>query len=771
MKRWMVAGWHNRKWVGLSVLTLIVLGLIIWQLPDIVDGFIATRDWLVRNLAYSVIAPLVWAAALALAIWKKRPIVQLRLWNRWAAALLASVVVSGGLAYFTSSGGILSEYSLGGSVGQSIKGPSDALGFLRLAGVTVAVLVLAFPVGSRVFSRLAVAKTRRFAEIAGPIVAAVYRKIAAAFGWIGRKGADQASARRERQASRRPTITVQQAPAPTVIRRRLPGGQALQDDPEEEEEEPNLSEYVAQGATLQPQAAPQPARSAQEPVKRAIPRGLSLDDWVLPEVSLLTEAPAEAREPGIDQEKTSGLIESTLREYGIEVKVEEVKVGPVVTMFGLVPGWVRRARQSRSKAEENNDEDRTRVRVDSIVARERDLALALAAPSLRIEAPIPGASLVGIEVPNPRPASVTLRGVMETDAYKDLLEKSKLALGLGLGSGGEVAVADLARMPHLLIAGSTGSGKSVCMNTVISCMIMQNSPWETRLLLIDPKRVELTPYNGIPHLITPVVVEPEVAVNSLKGMVQEMLARYKLLEEAGARNIASYNRDLPPEEKMPFIVVAVDELADLMMAAPHDIEHSIIRLAQLGRATGIHMIVATQRPSVNVVTGLIKANFPGRISFAVASQVDSRTILDSAGAEKLLGRGDMLFLPPDMPKPVRIQGAFLSDKEIDQLVAHWKDIQGPLPPEIVLESQDEPSDSSGPFDGDHGDDLLQKAWELATSHNRLSTSLLQRRLRIGYPRAARLMDLLEEEGVIGPGEPGKSRDVLVGRGGRQGMED
>ena len=267
-------------------------------------------------------------------------------------------------------------------------------------------------------------------------MAAVYRRIAAAFAWIGRKGTDQAAARRERQASRRPTITVQQAPAPTVVRRRLPGGQALQDTPDEDEEDPDISEYVANGATRQPQAAPQPARAAQEPVKRAtIPRGLSLEDWVLPEVSLLTEAPAEAREPGIDQEKTSGLIESTLREYGIEVKVEEVKVGPVVTMFGLVPGWVRRARQSRSKTEENNDEDRTRVRVDSIVARERDLALALAAPSLRIEAPIPGASLVGIEVPNPRPASVTLRGVMETDAYKELLEKSKLALGLGLGSG------------------------------------------------------------------------------------------------------------------------------------------------------------------------------------------------------------------------------------------------------------------------------------------------------------------------------------------------
>ena len=772
MKRWMAAGWRNRKWVGLSILALVVLGWAIWQLPNIVDSFISTRDTLVRSLAYGIVAPLAWVAALAFAIWKRRSLVQPRYWNRWLAALLAYTVVAGSLAYIVSPGGVMNEYSLGGWIGQRIKGSSDILGVLRLVGLTVVVLALAFPLGSRDFSKWAFAKTGRFAEIAGPVLAAAFRRVGSAAAWIGRKRSDRAAARQERLASQRPTITVQQAPPPEVVRRRLPGGAPPQDSSEEEDDDLDVAEFIPERpAARQPQqAAPQPTGAVREAVRPIIPRGFSLDDWKLPEVALLAETPAEAREPGIDQEKTSGLIESTLREYGIEVNVEEVKIGPVVTMFGLVPGWNRRSRQAKGKTEESNNDDRTRVRVDSIVARERDLALALAAPSLRIEAPIPGASLVGIEVPNPRPASVTLRGVMETDAYKDLLEKSKLALGLGLGSGGEVAVADLARMPHLLIAGSTGSGKSVCMNTVISCMIMQNSPWETRLLLIDPKRVELTPYNGIPHLITPVVVEPEVALESLKGMVREMDNRYKLLEEAGARNIASYNRDLPPEEQMPFIVVAVDELADLMMAAPRDIEHSIIRLAQLGRATGIHMIVATQRPSVNVVTGLIKANFPGRISFAVASQVDSRTILDSAGAEKLLGRGDMLFLPPDMPKPVRIQGAFLSDKEIDQLVTHWKDIQGPLPPEIVLESQEE-TQSGGQFDGgDHGDDLLQKAWELATSHNRLSTSLLQRRLRIGYPRAARLMDLLEEEGVIGPGEPGKSRDVLVGRG-RSSMED
>ena len=780
MKRLIKAGWRNRKWVGISVLSLAIIGLIAWQFVNIADAFISTRDLLVRSLAFSIFPPLLWVAALSLAIWKRRSLLQVRLLNRWLAALLATPVIWGVLAFFTTESGVLAEYSFGGWIGQSIKGSSDVLGALRLAVMTVLILVIAFPIGSRIFSGWAFGKARTGAQTTAPLIVRLYQKLAGTVAGMAQRrsekkqakaaeAAEQATAssngRRERRG--KPVITVQEAPPPTITKRRRPGETVAEATPpkygNDDFDIPGIAPEMPQ---QQAQAAPQSNGATHVPERLPVRRSVNLEDWVLPSVSLLTETPAEDQEPGIDQEKTSGLIESTLREYGIEVNVEEVKIGPVVTMFGLVPGWVRRSRQSKSKDDQEDNSDRTRVRVDSIVARERDLALALAAPSLRIEAPIPGASLVGIEVPNPKPASVTLRGVMETKPYKDLLEKSSLALGLGLGSGGEVAVADLARMPHLLIAGSTGSGKSVCMNTVISCMIMQNSPWETRLLLIDPKRVELTPYNGIPHLITPVVVEPEVALNSLKGMVREMDDRYKLLEEAGARNITSYNRDLPPEEKMPFIVVAVDELADLMMAAPRDIEHSIIRLAQLGRATGIHMIVATQRPSVNVVTGLIKANFPGRISFAVASQVDSRTILDSAGAEKLLGRGDMLFLPPDMPKPVRIQGAFLSDRDIEELVTHWKEIQGPLPPPISLEVAEEQHEGGGQFDGgDHGDDLLQKAWELATSHNRLSTSLLQRRLRIGYPRAARLMDLLEEEGVIGPGEPGKSRDVLVGRGG------
>lgn len=493
----------------------------------------------------------------------------------------------------------------------------------------------------------------------------------------------------------------------------------------------------------------------------------------MPALSLLSDAHRGGHEPGIDQEKTARLIERTLGEYGIEVKVAEIKPGPAVTMFGLVPGWIRRSREVREKNAEGNPvvdamgrpvvrevEDKTRVKVGSIVAREKDLALALAAPSLRIEAPIPGLSLVGIEVPNTKPSIVTLRSVMESEAFQSLHSKSKLALALGRGSGGEVAIADLARMPHLLIAGSTGSGKSVCINSVIVSILMHNTPRETRLLLIDPKRVELTPYNAIPHLLIPVVVEVEIAVQALKGLIEEMQDRYKRMEKAEVRNIEGYNRSLPIEQRMPLIVVCVDELADLMMSAPYDIEHSIIKLAQLGRATGIHLVVATQRPSVDVVTGLIKANFPSRISFAVASQVDSRTILDSVGAEKLLGRGDMLFQPQDAPKPRRIQGAFVSDREIGDLVKYWRRQQGPLPPEIrLLEEEEAQRKELG--DGGSGDELLKKAYDLATNYNRVSASLLQRRLRIGYSRAAHLMDLLEDAGVIAPGDPGKSREVLV----------
>ena len=495
--------------------------------------------------------------------------------------------------------------------------------------------------------------------------------------------------------------------------------------------------------------------------------------WDLPDRSMVRNED----EGGISNEemnRTSATIQRTLAEYNIEVEIGQMKPGPAVTMYGLIPGWIRRYKQVRAtdangrpKLDEAGKpivtriENKTRVKVDSIISREKDLSLALKTPSIRIETPVLGESLVGIEVPNPSLSVVTLGRLMESPEYKKMSAKAKLPIVLGKGTGGEPVAVDLAAMPHLLVAGATGAGKSVCLNAIVSCLLMEKSPAEMRLLMVDPKRVELTPYNGIPHLITPVVVESDQVVGLLKGLIREMLNRYRRMEEVGARNIESYNRRQP--DKMAYIVLAVDELADLMMTSSFEVEQALCRLAQLGRATGIHLIIATQRPSVDVVTGLIKANFPTRISFGVSSQIDSRTILDSVGAEKLLGRGDMLYLAVDASRPKRVQGVFISDEECEGIVDFWQTTpRGPMP-EVSLHAVgdgDEPDEKGKDANSDR-DELLQKAIDLAQHHKKLSTSLLQRRMRIGYPRAARLMDQLEDEGVVGPGDGSKSRDVIM----------
>ena len=502
------------------------------------------------------------------------------------------------------------------------------------------------------------------------------------------------------------------------------------------------------------------------------------DHWQKPELDLLVNL----EEGGISREEiqeTSEIIKTTFAEYRIEVEVEKVRPGPTVTMYGIEPGWVRKYKRVRVKDENGNpkldnkgkpivaqQEDNTRVSVDNILRREKDLSLALKTPSLRIETPVMGESLLGIEVPNPNPSLVSLRRVMESKKFLNLDTSAVLPVALGRGSDGEEVVFDLAKMPHLLIAGATGSGKSVCMNAIISCLTIEKTPMELQMLLIDPKRVELTPYNGIPHLITPVVVETDRVVNLLKGLIREMMDRYRTMEEVGVRNIQSYNSK-SKSAKMPYLVVAIDELADLMMTAAFDVEQSICRLAQLGRATGIHLIIATQRPSVDVITGLIKANFPSRISFGVTSQVDSRTILDTNGAERLLGRGDMLYQPIDATRPTRVQSVYISDEEIESLVGHWKEIPWAYRPNIDLHTVGEDSSL------EHGqvtsqpngkDALVDSAIEMAQRHSKLSTSLLQRRLRIGYPRAARLMDELEDMGIVGPSDGSKSRDVIISTG-------
>ncbi len=476
-------------------------------------------------------------------------------------------------------------------------------------------------------------------------------------------------------------------------------------------------------------------------------------EWVLPAIDQILEAGGEISFDDEFDRQRARLIEETLASFGAPAKIVEINRGPTITQFGVEPGFI----ESRS--------GQMRVRVNKISALADDLALALSAKRIRIQAPVPGRSFVGIEVPNEAISLVALRDVLESEAFQRL--KSPLRFALGQDVAGHPTAADLAAMPHLLIAGATGSGKSVSVNAIICGLLLNNTPDNLRLLMVDPKRVELTGYNGIPHLLAPVVVDLERVIGALQWVAREMDQRYHKLAQAGARNIVDFNERLAAqgESKLPYLVVIIDELADLMMLAPDDTERTITRLAQLARATGIHLVISTQRPSVDVVTGLIKANFPARVAFAVASGVDSRVILDQAGAERLLGRGDMLFQAPDAAAPVRLQGTFVSDSEIQRLVTYWRGQAGNLDAaamategvvdslpsgipltQIPLWEQMEPVEDLDP--------LFDEAVDLVRRQGRASISMLQRRLRIGYTRGARLIETMQEKGIVGPSQPG-----------------
>jgi S-DNA-T family DNA segregation ATPase FtsK/SpoIIIE len=476
-------------------------------------------------------------------------------------------------------------------------------------------------------------------------------------------------------------------------------------------------------------------------------------DERLPNLDLLiNEQAAKPDERNINL--TAGLIEKTLAEFGIPARVVGFQVGPTVTQFAVEPGFVE-------KGGSEEEITRHKVRVAQISSLSRDIALALSAPSLRIEAPVPGRPYIGIEVPNKRSTVVRLRPILETEAFYKF--GSPLTIALGRDVSGQAVVADLASMPHLLIAGTTGSGKSVSIAALTTCLVMNNTPQDLRIVMIDPKMVELVRFNGLPHLYGKVETDLERILGVLRWTVAEMDRRYKLLESSRSRNINTYNRKMRRRrnsEPLPHIVVMIDELADLMMTAPEQTEPALVRLAQMARATGIHLVVATQRPSTDVVTGLIKANFPARISFAVASSIDSRVILDATGAESLLGRGDMLFLPPEAGTPIRAQGVMVSDEEIEQVIKFWQESQAEeedlVPPwEVMLEEEALLAEK---------DQLIEKAIEIVRESQRASASMLQRRLRIGYPRAARLIDELEELGIVGPSRGGgREREVLIER--------
>ena len=495
---------------------------------------------------------------------------------------------------------------------------------------------------------------------------------------------------------------------------------------------------------LEPEPEPEPV-AAKAPVMRVVAEpedDLPEIDWKLPAITLLDTVTARRERMADEIKRNVKVMESTLQQFGVEAKVIGVNPGPAVTQYEVQPG--------------------AGVQVKRITALQNDLSLALAAAPLRIEAPIPGKSAVGIEVPNKSAALVTIREVIETAAFRE--GSNKLALGLGNDVSGQSIVADLTRMPHLLIAGATGQGKSVCINALITSLLFQVTPDHLRLLLIDPKRVELTGYNGLPHLALPVLVESHQAAAALRWAVAEMDRRYKLFSAEGVRNIAAYNDKAAQKlaRPLPYIVIVIDELADLMMVAAGEIEELICRIAQLARAVGIHLIIATQRPSTDIITGLIKANIPSRIAFAVGSQVDSRVILDSGGAEKLLGRGDMLYQPVDAGKPTRIQGAFVSDPEVESVVSFWKSQGPPRYMEEILEEGAGMEWEGGERREERKlDPLFARSARAVAAEGAASVSLVQRKFNVGYSRAGRIVDQLAEHRVIGGYQGSKSREVLM----------
>ncbi len=464
--------------------------------------------------------------------------------------------------------------------------------------------------------------------------------------------------------------------------------------------------------------------------------------WELPQVELLDNAPASSAAQ-LDLSAKGQRIRETLAHFGIGVKVARIQEGPVVTQYALdvEPG----------------------IKLSRIEGLADNLALDLKARSIRIQAPIPGEPYVGIEIPNSAFDLVTLKEVLSSTNFEEAAGRSKLAFALGQDVAGQPFSADLSRMPHLLIAGATGSGKSVCVNAIICSLLMRATPTEVKLILIDPKRVEMAQYKGIPHLLTEVIVDNDKSVNALKWTVGTMESRYHEFAQRGVRNIAGYNDALRAgEPRMPYIVIVIDELADLMMVSAYEVEATITRIAQLARATGIHLVVATQRPSVQVITGLIKANIPSRIAFAMTSGVDSRTILDTVGAEDLLGRGDMLYQPIDAPRAVRLQGVLVTDHEIETVTRHWRAQGGPqYRPEITAPKRDGRPGGRPGEEGDDGDALLSSAVDIVRRSDKASASLLQRRLRIGYARAARILDQMEDRGIVGPADGSRFREVLV----------
>jgi len=748
---------------------------MLWLAPLIVDAFEEVLFLFGLGLALLVAAVL---ADVRFALKRNLSVDRtfLRIWGGLHLMLLFAFGLLGFVRPEWEVGDVsLAEVSVGGDLGRLFAG--SPLGILAWVALSLTGLGLLWPPGARAVGQAGLAFLRGLASLEIP------QRIGDALRSFFTALLPEAEEEQEegQQAETYVPTLDEEWSGPPQVTAEAPGTPPAASEAEQEAEDegqpppaPAAPTEDEDGVlvTSQPEETPS-SYQRRLPMGRPAGRG-----WELPPVDLLVETVEKDLRP-VDNEARAQLIVDTLASFGVNVRVVSINQGPTVTQFGIEPGWETKTRTVIARDETGKptyDKDgkpqyrtevvsRTRVRVNRITTLANDLTLALAASTIRIEAPVPGRPVIGIEVPNQSTSLVALRSVIESTAFQRVAARSHLALALGKGVSGEPVAADLAKMPHLLIAGTTGSGKSVCINSIIGCLLMHNAPEDVRIVLIDPKRVELAHFAHIPHLVfSKIITDVEDVLGTLQAVIHEMESRYRRFASIGVRNIDAYNKSPRATYKLPYWVMIIDELADLMMAAPIQVERQICRLAQLARATGIHLVIATQRPSVDVVTGLIKANFPTRIAFAVSSQVDSRTILDGGGAEKLLGRGDMLFMPTDASKPKRLQGSFVSDAELDRVVAWWTNERfRHLKPDALDHLIAEASEATGEeveHDGEE-DPLYEAAKELALQHTRVSTSLLQRRLRIGYPRGARLIDLLEEEGIVGPAEGGQSRQVLV----------
>ena len=720
------------------------------------------REWAIEALGYGWV-PAGLLVAVTLVTLRYNRHVLFTHWRRLVMAVALAAISISVLSTIFPSDGALEDVSLGGKWGAYLGGTPAILAAAKMAAIVFAVPLVIRP------KRFGIVYLR-YAK-----VGVLGLQLGLLYTYLGLQNSARLIDRRvrilhygmHRQASRKDLLKMLvMGPSKSPVRTL-----AYKGDPETANEQSDFGgpDFETGPDTLVqddenedwelPESGLIPTWDSKEPAPRKAPKPTKAigdgaetgkrtkGSWQTPPVDMLTP-PDTHHAPEAALQEMARLVETTLGDHGVRVEVTDVKAGPRIVRFGLVPGWVPKRGESARAAIglDTADADpsaleRSRVKVQSILTREKDMALALKTPYLRIEAPVPGEALVGLEVPSPSPSKVHLREVMETPTFKKLVAKGGLPIALGQDTGGTPVVLDLVALPHMLIAGATGSGKSVCINSIVASFLLTKTPEQLRILMVDPKRVELTPFNGIPHLVGPVIVDAEEVNTALRGLIREMLGRYKLMEEIGARNIDGYNKR--SKVKMPFLVLIVDELADLMMVGGFEVEQNLVRLAQLGRATGIHLVLATQRPSVNVVTGLLKANIPARAAFAVASQVDSRVILDAVGAEKLLGKGDMLLLHNESPKPSRVQGTLVYDQEIDHMVEFWLNQEGPPLPLIDV---GEPAED---VDGDEVDArIMEEARELAARNPQLSASYLERRLKIGGRKAEEVMELLEEEGFF-----------------------